>query len=175
MTLTRPHSEPATYEHAEQLAANLSFMDRREIEVYSPHVNPYDSLRTGVEKSRDAHALVAGDTVLAMWGVLEIEAKDGAYGAPWLLSADAKEYSVAAKTRLIKSCKASIKKWHKWYRKLEGFSWAQAKSHHKLLELLGFELSNPVDHNSLGQELVASTVFFVRHLDYIESGERYYV
>ena len=177
MTLTRPHSEAATIEHAEQLSKNLSFLDRREIEVYNPLNTPYNALKTGVERSRDAQAFIGRNGACkAMYGVIEAVSREGVhFGMPWLLCADSVEFDTVETVRLVKACKKAIERWHEWYRRLEGFSWAKAVEHHKMLRLLGFELSNPVDRNDVGEELAAPTILFCRHLDYIEKGDPYYV
>jgi len=176
-TLIRPHSELATQKHAEDLATRLSFLDRREIEVYNPGTTPLSELTEGVAKSADAQALVdEQDRTLAIWGVVELQGVNGdPFGAPWLLSAEPEEYSAAAKVRLVKDCKASLENWHKSWRRLEGYSWANAVEHHKLLRLLDFELSPIIDRNDAGQALAAPTIMFARHLDFMEAGEAYYV
>ena len=131
----------------------------------------------GVERSREAISFVGRDgMVKAMFGVVEMISEEGIYfGAPWLLCVESAEFDRGESVRLVKECKRAIDAWHKWYTRLEGFSWAKAVEHHKLLRLLGFELSNPIDHNSLGEELAAPTILFCRHMDYIRRGEPYYV
>lgn len=176
-TSIRPRSEPATREHAEDLALRLSFLDQREITIYTPGATSRGELIKGIELSADCRTLIGEDgRPLAMWGVVGMCGEGGVwYGAPWLLSAASEKYSPAARVRLIKECKKSIRSWHDTWRRLEGFSWAKAVEHHKLLKLLGFELSPVINRNGLGQKLNAPTIMFARHLDYIEKGESYYV
>lgn len=166
----------ANDQHAMDFAGRLSFLDRREMSVYSPDTHPREALLEGVRYSKDARVLLQDDVPLAMWGVIEATAEEGEkYGMPWLLSAEPADYTMSAKKALIKNCKASIKHWHSWFETLQGFSWAKAVEHHKLLQNLGFELSDVITENSRGQTLAAPTIMFCRDLHCLRTGEKYYV
>lgn len=165
---------PATEEHARQLAPHLSDLDREECSVYTPEIDPETALIGGIQASRDAVALIEEGRVLAIWGVISREDDLEEFGAPWLLSVEPTKYSLTATRALLEHTRKSISKWHQWYDLLEGFSWAGAKEHHRLLLKLGFEFSDIVTVAPDGSD-IPPTVYFARSRARMNEGLKYYV
>jgi len=168
-----------TSEHLDAFMPRLSFLDRRETEILSDSFgltdNPRFLIETSLQQSFYVRMLldVTGQP-LAIYGCQEIPGRDGRpFGCPWLQSADATYFSQTDTARLVKSLKKSVQDWHQTYDRLEGFSWAGATHHHKLLKLLGFELSEEL-HEHHGKP-IAPVVAFCRNLENIRTGEKYYV
>lgn len=167
--------EKATIDHARNLAPRLAHLDRQEIAVYTPNVEPEASLIAGVTHSTDASSLIRNDRVLAMWGVLDGQNVYGdKFGAPWLLSADKHEYDLAATRQLLIGTRLSISQWHTRWDTLFGFSWAGATDHHRLLRKLDFDLSVPMEEAwDTGAE-IPPTVFFGRQERLLKTGARFF-
>lgn len=167
--------EQASTEHARDLAPRLAHLDRQEIAVYTPGVDPEAALMAGVVNSTDASALVRAGRVLAMWGVMNgRNAYGDMFGAPWLLSADKHEYDLAATRQLLIATRHSVNKWHKSYDTLFGFSWAGATDHHRLLRKLDFDLSASMTEAwDTGAE-IPPTVFFGRQERLVKTGARFF-
>lgn len=167
--------QTATIEHARDLAPRLAQLDRQEIAVYSPTVDPEASLVTGVKYSIDASALTRNGSVLAMWGVMDgSNAWGDKFGAPWLLSAGKHEYDLAATRQLLIATRQSVNEWHLRYDTLFGFSWAGATDHHRLLRKLDFELSETMTEAFDTGAEIPPTIFFGRQERLVRSGKRFF-
>ena len=167
--------EQATIEHARNMAPRLAHLDRQEIAIYTPGAEPEAALISGVANSADAKALIRGDRVIAMWGVMDARNVWGdRFGAPWLLAADKNEFDLAATRQLLTGTRRSVGEWHQSFVTLFGFSWAGATDHHRLLRKLGFELSEKTTEAPDTGAEIPPTVYFARREDYVRTGERYF-
>jgi hypothetical protein len=168
-----------TSEHLDAFMPRLSFLDRRETEILSENFGLTNDAKFLIEASL-AHSyysrvlLDVSGQPLAIYGCQEMPGRDGRmFGCPWLQSADATYFSQTDTARLVKGLKKSVEDWHQNHDRLEGFSWAGATHHHKLLKLLGFEISEEL-HEWDGKP-IAPVVAFCRNLENIRTGEKYYV
>ena len=134
------HCSTPTEADCKALAKRLSFLDRREITVYNPDRTPEAALLEGLAQSEDCKMLYRNGLPVAAWGVLRTKDElEDDYGMPWLLSIGSDEYDLATTRALLKATQRSITRWHYWWDFLAGFSWAEAKDHHRLLKKLGVD------------------------------------
>lgn len=165
--------------HLDAFMPRMSFLDRRETEILAEGFDVPGCPRLLIQRSLDQSyysrvLLDAKGKPLSIYGCQEMPGSDGeAFGCPWLMSADAAYFSQVDTARLVKALKKSVEEWHEKYDRLEGFSWAGAKHHHKLLKILGFELSEELDEHD-GRS-IPPIVAFCRHLENIRTGVPYYV
>lgn len=100
--------EPATEEHARNLAPRLRAEDRAEV-WRSSRMEPLEALLTAVRWSLEAGALVAGEDVVAMAGIIPISLLTGTV-QPWCLSSPLVERYPIAFSRAIRAGLAEHRK-----------------------------------------------------------------
>ena len=123
---------PATTEHAYQLAPHMKQADREEVKAASG-LEPLEVLLKSLELSEKAYALLAGDEVIALGGLVPLTEQ---IGIPWALTSD--KIALYSK-QFCRITKELIKGFHKKYPLLTNFCDARNTTTIRWLKYCGFK------------------------------------
>ena len=124
---------PARMEHAYQLAPVMKQADREEVKAASG-LEPLEALLKSLELSEKAYALLAGEEVLALGGLVPLTEQ---IGIPWALTSD----KIALYPKQFCSItKKLVKEFHKRYSILTNFCDARNTTTIRWLKWCGFQV-----------------------------------
>ena len=136
---------PATTEHAYQLAPHMKQADREEVKAASG-LEPLEVLLKSLELSEKAYALLAGDEVIALGGLVPLTKQ---IGIPWALTSD--KIALYPK-QFCRITKELIKGFHKSYPLLTNFCAARNTTTIRWLKWCGFQVVATLPEFGVGKK-----------------------
>ena len=137
---------PARTEHAYQLAPHMKQADREEVKAASG-LEPLEVLLKSLELSEKAYAILAGDEVIALGGLVPLTQE---IGIPWALTSD--KITLYPK-QFCKLTKGLIQEFHQNYPMLTNFCDARNTKTIRWLKWCGFQFVTKIAEYGVAKTL----------------------